>query len=88
MLFLAYLATDFRFTLQSITDDRYIGIILVLFSVSAVVCNDSGIFNSVYVFRCGFFFGGVITLQFLLTVSVVEGQLNTSVGKMSRSHLR
>lgn len=44
MLFLAYLAADFRFTLQSITDDRYIGIILMLFSVSAVVYNGSGIF--------------------------------------------
>lgn len=87
MLFLAYLAADFRFTLQSITDDRYIGIILMLFSVSAVVYNDSGIFLCMFSV-VDFFFGGVITLQFLLTVSIVEGQLNTSVAKMSRSHLR
>ena len=39
LLFLAYLAVDFRFTLQSITDDRYKGVILMLFSVSAVVNN-------------------------------------------------
>lgn len=37
LLFLAYLAADFRFTLQSITDDRYKGVILMLLSVSAVV---------------------------------------------------